>query len=567
MAKKTEKHVSESGKAWLKKEMCPYHGRVFFLTALTVLSTSLSLAFAYMVRYLINSASADKPKELLVFALVLLGLLLLRICIQTLSGYLSEKLRAKIVAELRVKAFSKILRSDYAKVQTYHSGELLNRLTTDIQEVATDTVGLAPAIVGMLVQCLGAIAALLTIDPLFTGIYVICGAIFGGISAAFRRQFKKHQKEVLEADGNTRSFMQEGVSSVMTLKAYGAEEKTTEKAKNYANVYYAKRMKRNVLRSSMNAVFSLLSNFGLIFAVVWCSIDVLNGNSDYGSILSVILLLMQLQHPFSAFSSLIPVYYSQMASGERLSELDALPCEMIANTNENSEAVYREMREISFENVAFTYGRESVLTDACGVIKKGEIVCLTGASGSGKSTIFKLLLNVYVPTQGDIRLKGDYAQENGMPLTAQERSLFAYVPQGNFLFSGTIYENLTFFADKKENEDLNIRVEKALQTACAEFVYELPQGLQTPLNENGGGLSEGQTQRLAVARAILSDRPILLLDEATSALDGETESRLLENIRALKDKTCLIVTHRPAALNIADRILTVENGKIIENKK
>ena len=567
MAKKTEKHVSESGKAWLKKEMRPYHGRVFFLTALTVLSTSLSLAFAYMVRYLINSASADKPKELLVFALVLLGLLLLRICIQTLSGYLSEKLRAKIVAELRVKAFSKILRSDYAKVQTYHSGELLNRLTTDIQEVATDTVGLAPAIVGMLVQCLGAIAALLTIDPLFTGIYVVCGAIFGGISAAFRRQFKKHQKEVLEADGNTRSFMQEGVSSVMTLKAYGAEEKTTEKAKNYANVYYAKRMKRNVLRSSMNAVFSLLSNFGLIFAVVWCSIDVLNGNSDYGSILSVILLLMQLQHPFSAFSSLIPVYYSQMASGERLSELDALPCEMIANTNENSEAVYREMREISFENVAFTYGRESVLADACGVIKKGEIVCLTGASGSGKSTIFKLLLNVYSPTQGDIRLKGDYAQENGMPLTAQERSLFAYVPQGNFLFSGTIYENLTFFADKKENEDLNIRVEKALQTACAEFVYELPQGLQTPLNENGGGLSEGQTQRLAVARAILSDRPILLLDEATSALDGETESRLLENIRALKDKTCLIVTHRPAALNIADRILTVENGKIIENKK
>ena len=203
----------------------------------------------------------------------------------------------------------------------------------------------------------------------------------------------------------------------------------------------------------------------------------------------------------------------------------------------------------------------------CGVIKKGEIVCLTGASGSGKSTIFKLLLNVYSPTQGDIRLKGDYAQENGMPLTAQERSLFAYVPQGNFLFSGTIYENLTFFADKKENEDLNIRVEKALQTACAEFVYELPQGLQTPLNENGGGLSEGQTQRLAVARAILSDRPILLLDEATSALDGETESRLLENIRALKDKTCLIVTHRPAALNIADRILTVEDGKIIENKK
>lgn len=557
-----EKTTSKKGKLWIKKEMRPYRGHVLFLTCFSVVSTALSLAFAYMVRYLINSASSGATKMLWTFSAVLLGLLLLRIALQTVSGFCAERLRAKITSELRTRMFGKILRSDYGRLQAYHSGELLNRLTSDVQEISVDTVGLLPSIVGMVVQCLGAIAALATIDPLFTVIYVVCGCIFGGITAFFRKQIKKHQKEVLQADGESRAFMQEGVSSVMTLKAYGAEEKTTEKAGGLANIYYQKRMRRNALRSTMNAVFSLLGNFGLIFAVVWCSISVLQGNTDYGSILSVILLLMQLQHPFSAFSSIVPVYYSRIASGERLCEIESLPCETIAKNSAVGSAVYENLQRIAFENVAFTYGRDSVLTGANATIEKGEIVCLTGASGAGKSTLFKLLLNVFTPTDGGLYLCDMDGDKK--PLTAESRGLFAYVPQGKFLFSGTIYENLTFFSEEEQPQDIDERIKTALKVACAEFVWDLPQGLQTPLTEGGGGLSEGQTQRLAVARAILSDRPILLLDEATSALDGETEKKLLENIRALKDKTCLIVTHRPAALVIADRVLAVENGKILE---
>lgn len=542
--------------------MRTYRVFILFLTVFTVIATALSLAFAYLVRYLINSATGGEPKKLWIFAAVLLGVLLLRIFLQTITGFFSEKLRARIVAELRVRCFSKILRSDYGKVQGYHSGELLNRLTTDIQEIAVDTVGLLPSVVGMIVQCLGAIAALLTIDPLFTAIYVVCGGIFGLITAFFRKQIKKRQKEVLQADGESRAFMQEGISSVMTLKAYGAEEKSTKKASSLADAYYQKRMRRNALRSSMGAVFSLLSNFGLIFAVVWCSVSVLGGNDDYGSILSVILLLMQLQHPFAAFSSLIPAYYARIASGERLSEIDELPCETISQNDNNCKKAYESLTEIDFDNVAFDYGREGVLFGINAALKKGEIVCLTGASGAGKSTLFKLLLNVYAPSEGKIRLKGDEDKE----LTAKDRGLFAYVPQGRFLFSGTIYENLTFFAEERDHARLQEKVKQALEVACAEFVWELPQGLETPLGEGGAGLSEGQTQRLAVARAVLSERPILLLDEATSALDGDTERKLLENIKKLKDKTCLIVTHRPAALAIADCVLTIENGKVTEKK-
>ncbi len=553
------KRRSEKGKLWLKQETGVYTGVVLLLTVLSVLVTLCSLAFAYLVRYLINSATSGKEARLWIFSALLLGVLLLKILSRFLHFFLSERFRSKIYVELRTRSFAKILRADYARLQGYHSGDLLNRLTSDAQDISASTVGLLPTVCGMAVQCLGAVVALLTIDPLFTGIYVICGIALVTVSTLFRKQVKKRHKEVLQADGEARSFMQEGLTSAMTVKAYGAEGKAAQKAEGLSDVYYRKRMKRNVLRTQMDFIFSILSNFGLIFAVVWCSVSVLRGNDDYGSILSVILLLMQLQQPLTSFSSVLPAYYARLASAERLAELDELPVEKTGKENTELAALYADMQALQFENVRFAYDREKLFDGANACAKKGEIVCLTGSSGAGKSTLFKLLLNVFQAKEGGAYLLGK--ERTG--ITERERGLFAYVPQGNFLFSGTIYENLTFFIPK-EVEITEGKIGQALSTACAEFVFGLPQGLQTKLAEGGEGLSEGQRQRLNVARALLSERPILLLDEATSALDSETEKKLLENIRGLQDKTCFIVTHRPAALEIADRVWVVENGRITE---
>lgn len=559
MSKKEQKNA---GKILLEREMRPYRGVILFLTFLSIGTTLFSLAFAYLVRYLINSASSGNTKMLLTFALVLLGVLFGKILLKVFENYYAEKTRAKMYTQLRSRTFSKILRSDYACLQQYHSGDLLNRLTGDVQEICADTVGLAPTLAGMIVQCIGAVAALATIDPIFTAIYVVCGGIFGGVTALFRKGIKKRHKEVLESDGKVRAFVQEGLSSVMTVKAYGAEEQTAEKEKNLSTIYYQKRMKRNVFRSQMSIIFSFLSNFGLIFAVVWCSISILKGNSDYGSILSVILLLMQLQQPLTSFSSVLPAFYTRLASAERLAEIDQIPLEEESKKNVELQTIYQNMDSICMENVFFGYGKNPVFTQANTKIEKGKIVCLTGASGSGKSTAFKLLLNVFQASEGAISLYGNFGDSTNLILTAKERGLFAYVPQGNFFFSGTIEENLRFFLEEGSTVSEE-KIAMALHVACADFVYSLPDGLQTKLCEGGEGLSEGQLQRLNVARAILSERPILLLDEATSALDGETEKNLLENIRSLQDKTCLIVTHRPAALEIADHILSVENGQII----
>ena len=573
---------------------------------LTVAGTLLSLAFAYLTQYIVNNAVEGNARLLLVFSAVLLAVLLARIAVQTSVKYFLERARAKINAGLRGKLFAQILRSDYAGLEKYHSGDLLNRLTTDVSAVASGTVSMLPALAGMAVQCVGAIAALLTLDALFTGIFVAGGLSVCALTVLVRRKMKKYHKELVEADGKSRSFIQESLSSALTVKAYGAEDKATEKSDALLDIYLGKRMKKNRLDSCMNGLFSLFSNSGVIFALVWCGISILRGNMDYGSVLSIILLLGQLEYPFAMFSSILPVYYARAASAERLSELDNIPSEKMLlapsvppspsapfspsapslsptptpssspsahrynsfpvpssvlpfTENSLTSGLYEQTKGFRIKKLTFDYGRERLFSEADAEFAKGGVICITGESGSGKSTLFKLLMHIYAPLSGGIYA---IAGDGEHLLTERERGLFAYVPQGNFLFSGTIRENLAFFSEEESEATLEERERRALKAACAEFVFGLPEGLDTPLRERGGGLSEGQLQRLAVARALLSERPILLLDEATSALDGETEKRLLENIRKEKNKTCLIVTHRPAALEIADVVLRVQGGKI-----
>lgn len=598
--------TTEKGRAWLKREMHPYRPFVLFMAFLTVAGTLLSLAFAYLTQYIVNNAVEGNARLLLVFSAVLLAVLLARIAVQTSVKYFLERARAKINAGLRGKLFAQILRSDYAGLEKYHSGDLLNRLTTDVSAVASGTVSMLPALAGMAVQCVGAIAALLTLDALFTGIFVAGGLSVCALTVLVRRKMKKYHKELVEADGKSRSFIQESLSSALTVKAYGAEDKATEKSDALLDIYLGKRMKKNRLDSCMNGLFSLFSNSGVIFALVWCGISILRGNMDYGSVLSIILLLGQLEYPFAMFSSILPVYYARAASAERLSELDNIPSEKMLlapsvppspsapfspsapslsptptpssspsahrynsfpvpssvlpfTENSLTSGLYEQTKGFRIKKLTFDYGRERLFSEADAEFAKGGVICITGESGSGKSTLFKLLMHIYAPLSGGIYA---IAGDGEHLLTERERGLFAYVPQGNFLFSGTIRENLAFFSEEESEATLEERERRALKAACAEFVFGLPEGLDTPLRERGGGLSEGQLQRLAVARALLSERPILLLDEATSALDGETEKRLLENIRKEKNKTCLIVTHRPAALEIADVVLRVQGGKI-----
>lgn len=554
------------GKLWLKKEIHPYKTRIILLACLTVIATLLSLFFSYLIRFVINNAANGATKRMWIFAAVCAGIAFLRVFFQVFRSYYAEKCRTKITVGLRSHLFFRLLCADYNAVEQYHSGDLLNRLTSDVGEVANASVNILPSLLGMLVQCIGAIIALFLLDPLFTAIFTAGGVVLAVVSVFFRKKAKIYHKRLMEADGKSRSFMQECSASLMTVKAYRAEERTATKAQKLLDDYYVSRMKKNKLNVAIGGSFSLLSVLSMVFAVVWCSVEIVGkGTSDYGSILSVILLLSQLQQPFASFSSILPAIYSRDAAAERLAETDNLPTEEKSGSIEKTQLKkYMSAENLCLDNITFGYAnRENIFSNTSARVPMRKITCIQGKSGTGKSTLFKLLLHVYCLHNGNIYFEKDGANEN-MSVTAATREMFAYVPQGNFLFSGTIYDNLTFFADNKTS-DAEIRL--ALETACATFVYDLPQGLFTVLHERGAGLSEGQLQRLAVARALLSHHPILLLDEATSALDENTEKALLENIQKLKDITCIIVTHRNAALSIADKILTIEDGKILSTDK
>ncbi len=555
MTNQTNKEGAEKrlGKEWLKRESAPFRASIVLLAIFALLTTALSVVFAYLVRFLINGATEGDQAKLILFSILLISLLLARILFTVLKNYLTEQYNAKMTAKLRGRLFSRILHADYSAVEKYHSGDLLNRMTTDVAEVSADTVALVPAVVGMVTQLIGATTALLLLDPLFTVIFLGGALVAGGIAVLCRRKLKKVQKEISAADGESRSFIQESASSVMTVKAYSAEARTEEKSTQLLDRYFRKRTERNRLRTGINGTFTLLGGLGTVFALVWCGVGILQGRGDYGSLFSVMMLLGQLERPVAALSSILPLFYAREAASERLAELDALPMEKGESAQNTADVVAIEAEGVTF---AYQTGEKGVLRGANVRISARDCVCITGESGSGKSTLFKLLLNVYQPTEG-----GFYkvlSSGERLPLTAGDRNLFAYVPQGNFLFSGTIRENLSFYSDSAPTDE---QIKDALECACAQFVFQLPKGVDSKLRERGGGLSEGQIQRLAVARALLSGRRILLLDEATSALDGQTEQRLLENLAAAQ-RTCVIVTHRPAALERADVILNVKEGKI-----
>ena len=326
-------------------------------------------------------------------------------------------------------------------------------------------------------------------------------------------------------------------------------------------------------------MFSNICNIGFgaavqgmyLLSAVYCAYGIFRGSVTYGTMTAIMQLIGQVQAPFANISGYLPKYYSMLASAERLMEIEAKNMDMEEpglSIEEIRKSYHERIRCIGLDHIYFTYenpdktqGKEQmpvVLKDISLKIRKGSYVALTGHSGCGKSTFLKLLLGMYRMDQGICYI--EYKDRTTENLTARQRRLFAYVPQENLLISGTIRDVITLGAPSKKNEDELIQ--KALKIACADsFVNDLENGIDTQLGERGSGLSEGQMQRLAIARAIFSESPILLLDEATSALDEATEAKMLSNLQTLTNRTVVIVTHRPAALKICNRIVEfTENG-------
>ena len=523
--------------------------------------------YALLLRRIVDTASAGDRAGVWRF-LLLTGLLVL-----ALIRWMNEKTKSVLENAFKSRLTDTLLRRDYLAVSAVHSGEWMNRLTSDTVVVADGYTEILPGLAGMAAKIVSALAIIIALEPLFALVLIPGGAAFLLLTWVFRKKLKRLHRAVQEADGRLRVFLQERIGNLLMIRSYAAEEDTRTDAGDRMQAHQRARMRKNRVSNLGNVGFGLAMSGMYLLGVGWCGYGILKGTITFGTLTAITHLISQLQAPLAGVTGYVPKFYAMLASADRLREAEDFETDdEPACSAEEMEELYRsDLRAVGLEDVTFAYyppcdspdelskdRMPAALNRLSVEIRKGEYVAFTGHSGCGKSTVLKILMCVYRPDDG-VRYYVDGSGRR-QSLTSSYRRLFAYVPQGNRLMSGTVRDVVSFAAGEtaKDGE----RLERALRISCAdEFVSALPDGPDTLLGEGGTGLSEGQMQRLAIARAVFSESPILLLDEVTSALDEATEQRVLKNLREMTDRTVVIVTHRPAALEICDRVLEfTENG-------
>ena len=529
------------------------------LTLTQVAQALLSVFFALGTRGVIDSAVSGDPDLFFRACLKQAGIIAGILFCTTLLRHLRDRLSMDLERDWKRQLLHGLLHGDYAAVSRYHSAELLNRLNNDVSKINGGILAILPNTAGLVTRLVAAVVVLGTMDFGFTLVIGGIGAVVLLATTLMRRRLKELNKQVSTHDGKVSGFLQETMEKLLMVQTMDVSAEVERRAEVLMADRFAIQRKRKNISLLSNTCISVMYYGAGFIALGWCAWRMLQGQMTFGSLTAVTQLVNQLQAPFVNLSGVMPQYIAMIASAERLMELEEIQGEPAA-MEEDPHGLYQRLESIQAADLSFAYDRDRILTNAEFELPKGAFAVIMGPSGVGKSTILKLLLGVFRPDGGGLWL--NCGQER-MALDRSFRRLFAYVPQGNLLLSGTLRENLTIVKPDATEEEIRRAI---YISAMDEFLPQLPQGLDTVLGESGAGLSEGQAQRLSIARAVLGDAPILLLDECTSALDAVTEETVLRRIRELPDKTCIAVTHRPAATNLADWQMLVQDEKIICKK-
>lgn len=553
---------------WMIKNSKPQWFNIILLTFLNVILAGIAVFNSYMLRNVIDAATGkssfgnltdDKLRGIVFWGVLFAVLILGRIILTIISNHLVFKVNARLTIDLKSNLYKNILKKNYSSITKFHTGEMLNRLNNDITSIVSAITSLIPGLTLALARIIGIFFVLLSIDPWFTVAFLAVGVFVFLVSSLFKKYMKEYHKQIMETDGRIRSFMQETLSSLLVIKVFSSEKKVCDVSSELQEVNYKRKAKRNIISLATHSSFSLAFNAAYLFGLFYCAVKIAQGDPfiTYGTLSQVLSLISQISVPINSLTGVLPMYYSAIGSVERIIEFEEIEDEVSINdSNIDFDALYNNLSTIEFKDITFRYDRDLIFDNTSLTIEKGDLVVMTGISGIGKSTLTKLLLGVFNIESGEIYL--NMKDGSKVLVDCNLRKLFSYVPQGNFLLSGTIRENISFINENATEEEIR----KAIDFACADFIYTLPQQLETVIGEKGMGLSEGQIQRIAIARAILSGAPVILLDEATSALDEETELRLLENIRKLSDKTCILISHKKAANKVCNKEVRIENAKI-----
>ena len=540
------RNKENNGRA-LKWIYCRIRRYIPLTAAVSVISALSALSFvalALITKRVMDIATGDTTGSLLKSGILLFAVIAIQILLSAAQSILNAYSNGKQTIAFRNYLFGVLCRKKYADISAYHSGDILNRFTSDIDTVVTSSVNIIPNVVSIATKIVAGIGTMLFMNPYIAAAVLLCGVTFPAIGRAINKRYKYMHKECQRTEGRTRAFLQECFENIVVIKTFISEAPFIKKLDSYMDDNFRLKIKRTSISVIANISLYALFTAGYYAVLLWGA-----GGLSGGTLMAFLQLISQLRAPLQNVSGILPQYYSALASAERLMELEGAADEPFPAAAERLEKIKEDFRTLEIKNLFFGYAGESVLRDFSLCAKRGNITAITGESGSGKSTLFKLILGLYEPQSGSIAINGE------IPLDASLRGLFAYVPQGNMVLSGTVRENITMNNRAVTDE----QIERAARAAeIYDYITYLPDGFETHLAERGAGLSEGQIQRISIARALLTNAPILLLDEATSALDEETETRVLANIKSMTDKTVLFITHRNTSLKVCDRIVHVE---------
>jgi len=515
---------------------------------LGLLEVVVSLSQVWAVKHAIDVASHVQEGSLY-WAVGIMGLLILADFAIHISGiWVRNILGIKAQNRMQQQMLDRILRSEWNGREKLHSGDVINRLEKDVNQVVNFLTETIPSSISTLTLFLGAFCYLFSMDRWLSVVIIAMLPLFIIVSRYYVRRMRHLTRQVRDSDSKVQSVLQETIQNRMLIKTMESDSVMVDKLESTQSELRQKVVKRTAFSVMSNLILNFGFALGYLVAFLWSALRMSAGTLTFGGMTAFLQLVNKIQGPARSLSKLVPQFVSVFTASERLMELEENPLEEQGDPIELKAPAGVRLTDVSY---AYEEKTGNVVEHLSFDFKPGSCTAIMGETGAGKTTLIRLILALLRPQQGKVAI---YNKKVTRTLSPRMRCNFVYVPQGNTLLSGTIRDNLWLARITATEEEMR----DALHQACADFVMELPDGLDTVCSESGAGLSEGQAQRIAIARALLRSGSIMLFDEATSALDPETERQLLQNILSRHDKTIIFITHRPAVVDYCDQVLTID---------
>ena len=539
---------------WIAVTVKPFLPALILIVVIETLSSLAGVANAIVSKNIIDFAVNGELNTAIAYIALFVFIILASMAARAFLSVFSVRTLELYSNTLRQRVFAKLINIEWIQVSRYHSGDLLTRLTSDISAVANGSISILAQMVALGAQLTAAFITLMIYEPSLAILAFFLAPFTVVLSRVFAGKLKRMHVKIQETESSYRSLIQEFLQNLLVLKTFNLEEESKSRIDELQKERLHWVQERSKTGVVANTILSLSYWTGYILAFSWGVTKLANKTATFGTMTAFLQLVNQIQMPFIGLSRTLPQIISALASAGRIIELENL--DMEAEENELETSISAGIR---FKDVSFSYEKNETVLDSISMeALPGEIVALCGTSGEGKTTMIRLMLALMKPEHGSVQCFSENGNE--YPASPATRKWFSYVPQGNTLFSGTISENLRLGETGASEEVLKAALEAA---GALDFVEKLPDGMETVIGEKAHGLSEGQAQRISIARAILRKAPIIILDEATSALDIELEEKVLHNIRSLTPKrTCIMITHRKTSLGMCNRIYKLKEGKL-----